>query len=133
MDFPPPKPSRCSLCGDETVSITTVCGPCHVRASVAFWAWIDGRGSLHDFYESLKPPQRLSDGPVFPLPGDVVSCGLRTDVPKINRRHLWAYMGMDTRNLGDKGFWDVEVYACTRCGRDAKGSSHSPGAVSRMG
>jgi hypothetical protein len=95
-------------------------------------AYMTGTGGLYDFYVSLKPPHRLSDGPVFPVAGDAVTCGNRTDVPKLNRRHLYASLGMDTRNLGDKGFWDVEVFACVRCGRDAKGSSSDPNAVNRM-
>lgn len=132
MDFPPPPPSLCSVCGDETVSITTVCGLCHLRASDAFWAYMTGTGSLHDFYVSLRPPHRLSDGPVFPVPGDRVKCGNRTDVPKKQRRHLKAPMGTDTRNLGELGFWDVEIFACVRCGMDIKGSSSDENAVSRM-
>jgi hypothetical protein len=30
---------------------------------------------------------------------------------------------MDTRNFGTKGFCDVEVFFCLRCGRDFKGHS----------
>ena len=69
--------------------------------------------------------------PVFPVAGDAVTCGLRLDVPRINRRHLWAPMGMETRNLGDKGFYDVPTVACVRCGRDDKGSSSDASAVDR--
>jgi hypothetical protein len=132
MDFPPPPPSLCTVCGDECVSITTVCGPCHVRASVAFWAFIEGTGSKLDFYDALKPPHRLSDGPVFPVAGESITCGKRADVPKLNRRHLRVSLGMDTRNLGELGFWDVEIFACVRCGQDSKGSSSDENAVSRM-
>ena len=132
MDFPPPPETPCTVCGTPCVSITTICLECHRRAATAFWAYVLGTGTKHDFYEALKPPHKLSDGPVFPVAGDAVTCGKRTDVPRINRRHLRVSLGMDTRNLGDKGFWDVEIFACVRCGQDCKGSSSDENAVSRM-
>ena len=69
---------------------------------------------------------------VLPVAGDAVTCGLRADLPKKQRRHERVSLGMDTRNLGDLGFWDVEIFACMVCGRDAKGSSKDANAVSRM-
>ncbi len=56
--------------------------------------------------------------PVFPVPGEAVKCGLRAGVPRSMRRHLWADMGLDTRNLGAAGFGDRRVLACVRCGMD---------------
>ena len=69
--------------------------------------------------------------PVFPVDGSAVSCGLRLDVPRKQRRHLRASLGMDTRSLGDKGFWDVEIFVCVRCGQESKGSSSDANAVKR--
>jgi hypothetical protein len=69
---------------------------------------------------------------VLPVSGQAVTCGLRADLPKKQRRHEWVSLGMDTRNLGDRGFWDVEVFACMICGRDDKGSSRDANAISRM-
>lgn len=68
---------------------------------------------------------------VLPVDGNAVTCGLRTDRPKKQRRHPWVSLGMDTQNLGDKGFWDVELKACIDCGRFDKGSSSDPSAVDR--
>lgn len=59
----------------------------------------------------------------FPVPGGAVTCGLRTWLPRKQRRHDWTSLGLDTRNLGDKGFCDVEIFACWNCGRDKKGKS----------
>lgn len=55
---------------------------------------------------------------LFPVSGDRVKCGLRTDLPKKERRHDWADLGTDTRNRGAAGFADCEVRACRRCGTD---------------
>lgn len=55
----------------------------------------------------------------FPVPGDRVSCGLRTDLPKRERRHESVSLGVDTRHYGALGeFIDMEVSACVKCGRD---------------
>ena len=108
-------------CNREVVGVGGVCRLCASEGAEAFWAYVFGKISRHDFYERLKPPHTLADGPVFPVPGTTVKCGLRTDVPKINRRHLWASLGVDTRNFGDLGFKDCEIFACVRCGMDKKG------------
>jgi hypothetical protein len=55
---------------------------------------------------------------IFPLPGGLVKCGLRADLPKKQRVHVWVSLGADTRNRGSHGFADVEVRACLRCGTD---------------
>jgi len=56
--------------------------------------------------------------PVFPVAGDAVKCGNRKDVPKLNRRHLYCYMGFDVMNAGTEGFRDVDVWVCVRCGAE---------------
>lgn len=60
---------------------------------------------------------------VLPVPGDTVKCGLRTDLPKKQRRHTWVDLGTDVRNLGEKGFREVQIHACIICGADKKGKS----------
>lgn len=54
----------------------------------------------------------------FPVPGDRVKCGLREDLPRKQRRHAWVSLGQDTRNRGEHGFRDVEIWACAECGAD---------------
>jgi hypothetical protein len=61
------------------------------------------------------------DPTFFPLSQPVpVKCGLRTDLPKKQRRHIWARLGLDTRNAGSEGFKDYEILACMICGSDRK-------------
>lgn len=60
---------------------------------------------------------------LLPVPGDRITCGLRMDWFRKQRRHTFVSLGMDVRNLGDKGFCDVEIFACVVCGRDQKGKS----------
>lgn len=108
-------------CKREVISVSGRCGLCITEGAVAFWRYIDKEISLHDLYEALKGPRTVASGPLFPVPGDAVTCGLRTDVPKNCRRHLWASLGIDTRNFGDLGFKDCEISACVRCGMDKEG------------
>jgi hypothetical protein len=54
----------------------------------------------------------------LPVPADRVKCGLRTDLPKKERRHDWLSLGTDTRNRGSHGFLDCEILACRQCGTD---------------
>lgn len=61
----------------------------------------------------------------FPLAQPVpVKCGLRDDLPKKQRRHTWARLGLDTRNAGSEGFKDYEILACSICGSDRKVPPH---------
>ena len=61
----------------------------------------------------------------FPLAdANPVRCGNRADLPKKQRRHTKAYLGMDTRNAGDKGFKDFHIFACVVCGMDEKRLTH---------
>jgi len=57
----------------------------------------------------------------FPLTWDNITCGLRTDLPKAQRRHDWVCLGFDTANKMEKGICEVLVFACSRCGRDWRG------------
>jgi len=57
----------------------------------------------------------------FPLPGGLISCGNRKDLPKKQRVHDWVSLGFDTMNKSEKGICEVLVFACTRCGRDWRG------------
>lgn len=57
---------------------------------------------------------------LFPVPGDRIRCGLRIDLPKKQRVHDYVSMGIDTRNLGEVGFRDVDIFACAVCGADKK-------------
>lgn len=55
----------------------------------------------------------------LPVPGDRVVCGLRFELPKSERSHRWASLGIDTRHSGEFGeFVDMEVFVCLECGRD---------------
>ena len=118
-----PKPVRytglkCSDCF-TTFEILSGVGPCTLCGECA----------------SRRSRELLSDVPsacgyhVLPVAGDAVTCGLRADRPKKQRRHERVSLGMDTRSLGEAGFFDVEIFACMECGRDSKGSSSDPSAV----
>lgn len=52
------------------------------------------------------------------VPGDVVKCGLRLDLPKRQRVHEYQDLGVDTRNSGPLGYVDGRVFACVVCGTD---------------
>jgi hypothetical protein len=58
----------------------------------------------------------------FPLEQPVpVTCGLRTDLPKRQRRHVaWASLGKDVRNADVEGFKEYLITACVTCGTDRK-------------
>ena len=69
----------------------------------------------------------MTDWKILPLPGDVISCGLRKicpccgqGLPKKLRQHQWASLGTDTKNKGSEGICEVEVFACLRCGKDRR-------------
>jgi len=52
-------------------------------------------------------------------PGDAVSCGLRSDLPKKQRVHVRLHAGPDVRhNPGTGAFEEVRIFICARCGRD---------------
>lgn len=56
---------------------------------------------------------------LFPLAAPAaVTCGLRADLPKTQRRHDRIYLGTDPRHTADGRFEDLHVYACAICGRD---------------
>jgi hypothetical protein len=55
---------------------------------------------------------------LFPLENPGISCGLRVDLPKKERRHIPVLLGLDVRNKGDKGFIERDIFACERCGKD---------------
>lgn len=55
---------------------------------------------------------------ILPVEGTAVTCGNRTELPRKQRRHLWAELGTDIRNAGEKGIIAAEVRACVRCGKD---------------
>lgn len=55
---------------------------------------------------------------ILPVPGDRVKCGLRTDLPKKQRRHEWLSLGIDLRRQGDGTIAEFEVFACLECGTD---------------
>jgi hypothetical protein len=57
---------------------------------------------------------------LFPVDGHIVRCGNRKDLPKKQRIHDYVSMGIDTRNLGEIGFRDVDIFACAICGADKK-------------
>jgi hypothetical protein len=60
----------------------------------------------------------MTDWTIFPLDNPSISCGLRTDLTKKERVHHYIPMGRDVRNGGEKGFIELEIYACERCGHD---------------
>lgn len=55
---------------------------------------------------------------ILPVEGTAVTCGNRTELPRKQRRHLWAELGEDWANKGQEGIVQVPVRACTRCGKD---------------
>jgi len=57
---------------------------------------------------------------IFPVEGGMLSCGLRADLPKKQRRHEYVSLGTDWKNKGTEGIIEVEVLACLRCGRDKR-------------
>jgi hypothetical protein len=95
----------CGRCGDQ-FQVTTECGPSQICARCARVLWM------------IATRQAQVMRPVFPIAGDATKCGLRTDMPKAMRRHLFADMGLDTRNMGAGGFTDRRILACVRCGMD---------------
>jgi hypothetical protein len=54
----------------------------------------------------------------FPVQGWRLKCGLRLDLPKKERRHLYEPAGQDMRNKGERGYVLCDVRVCTRCGFD---------------
>ena len=56
----------------------------------------------------------------FPVEGNPVTCGLRTDLPRKHRRHAWEDLGDDFTNKGEQGIVQVPVQACTACGKDKR-------------
>jgi hypothetical protein len=60
----------------------------------------------------------VTDWTIFPLDNPSIPCGLRTDLPKKQRVHHYIPMGRDIRNGGEKGFIELEIYACEKCGHD---------------
>ena len=54
----------------------------------------------------------------FPVPGEMITCGLRTDLPRKQRVHDYVSLGPDFKNKGTEGICEVLVFACTVCGRD---------------
>jgi len=72
------------------------------------WAYeIDG-DPYHDGYTARW----------FPLEGQRVSCGNRTDLPRKQRTHFYVSMGTDFKNKGAGGITEVLVFACAVCGKD---------------
>src|SRR6266487_4085610 len=66
----------------------------------------------------------------LPVPGDRVVCGLRFDLPKEDRAHVWTSLDIDTRHSGEFGtFVDMEVFACLVCGRDKQKMPHVPRVI----
>ena len=55
---------------------------------------------------------------LFPVRGWRLKCGLRTDLPKKERVHLYESAGRDVRNKGEHGYVECDVRVCTRCGFD---------------
>lgn len=51
-------------------------------------------------------------------PGDAVKCGLRTDLPKKERRHIWLDAGVDVRHRFSGEYGDSQIKICSRCGAD---------------
>lgn len=60
---------------------------------------------------------------LFPLQDPQVKCGLRSDLPKKERRHAWLELGPDVRHFGDGSFADAIVHACLQCGADKFGKA----------
>jgi hypothetical protein len=59
---------------------------------------------------------------VFPLAAPEKKCGLRTDLPKKERRHLWVELGTDVRHVDKpEPAREMRIRACRRCGTDKQG------------
>jgi hypothetical protein len=102
----------CSGCDGTAIAENSTTGPAGIcdECAATLTAFIFGEPGA-EFRAELR----------FPLPQPVpVSCGLRTDLPKKQRRHVPVYLGTDTRHTGDGGFEDLHIYACAQCGRDTQ-------------
>lgn len=95
--------------------------------------WWDADLDLDPEYELAFDVNAYADGLVPPseqycdgytarwftsIPGDVITCGLRTDLPRKQRVHDYVSLGLDFKNKGEAGIVQVIVFACTVCGRD---------------
>jgi hypothetical protein len=60
----------------------------------------------------------LDPGAFIPPPGDTVSCGLLTHLPRKQRRHQWLDAGLDMRHQFSGCLALSAVRVCARCGRD---------------
>jgi hypothetical protein len=64
----------------------------------------------------------MEDWELLPLAEPAVKCGLRTDLPKAQRRHQWAELGTDVRHMDKpEPAREMRIRACTRCGTDKQG------------
>jgi len=102
--------------GCDGMAVTTgICGPTSIcdDCAASLSAFIRGEPGA-EFRPELRFP--LDEVPLDDA-GNPVSCGLRADLPKRERRHPWIYLGIDTRHTEDV-FEDLHVYACAECGRD---------------
>lgn len=57
---------------------------------------------------------------ILPVPGEMITCGNRADLPRKQRVHKPIYMGWDWANKGAEGIVPVEVHVCIRCGKDMR-------------
>lgn len=101
-------------CGRDEAGVNGVCGFCVAEGAAAFWALTDGILTLDEFLEIN------GRAGAFPVAGDMVTCGLRDDLPRRARRHVKVSLGADTDNQGAAGIAEVPVFACLRCGRDLR-------------
>ena len=85
----------CSGC-DGLAVVASTCGPAHICDSCAglLIAFIFGRPGA-EFPAELRFPLDPASVPVDDE-GRGVSCGLRADLPKKQRRHQLVYLGLDT-------------------------------------
>lgn len=61
----------------------------------------------------------MLDPTTFSLPsGESVKCGLRTELPKKERRHKFLDAGMERRYSGDGWFQLRIVLICSECGTE---------------
>lgn len=66
----------------------------------------------------MQEMRQLDPGTFTLPPGDRVSCGNRTDVPRAQRRHVWLDAGTDDRHMftGETALCRIRI--CSVCGRD---------------
>lgn len=121
VTVPPVRMGKTCECGRGRVpSNLVVCYACLDDLRAEFWDVYARDRAAWQAAEDLTAAERLWE--LLPVDPDAVSCGLRRDLPKKQRRHKYAELGTDTRHSGADGRPRMtRVRVCVRCGTDKQG------------